>query len=124
MTRSRVVGIVGSAWAALMGALPHVLHHVGPLAGAAFVAGTTGTIVFGLLAFAFTIPMLVRIRRHRGSWRLPLALLATFIAVWAASTWLVGPWVQDQLADEPPVAERESGDTPDPDDHDAHHPDE
>lgn len=83
-----------------MGVLPHVLHHVGPLAGAAIVAGTTGTIVFGLAAFVFTVPLLLRVQRHCCNWRLPAFLLAVFVGVWLASTFIVGPWVRDRLADD------------------------
>lgn len=36
-----------AAWGVFIGLLPHVLHHVGPLAGAALLAGTGGTRRFG-----------------------------------------------------------------------------
>lgn len=120
--RSRIAGTVGGVWAAFMGVLPHVLHHVGPLAGAAFIAGTTGTVLFGLLAFVFTVPLLLRVRRRCHSWRIPALLLAGFIAVWSLSTWVVGPWVNDQLTDDPPAAQQD--DPTDEAEHEQHHVDE
>lgn len=122
--RSRAAGALGSAWAAVMGVLPHVLHHVGPLAGAAFIAGTTGTIVFGLLAFALMIPLLLRVRRHCGSWRLPVLLLAMFVAVWSVSTWVVGPWVNDQFTDAPQTRVERTDGPDDAAEHERHHDEE
>ena len=104
-----------------MGALPHVLHHVGPLAGAAIVAGTTGTIVFGLAAFVLTVPLLVRVRRHCGSWRQPAMLFVIFVAVWSMSTWVVGPWIQEQLADDPPAQQDGPSDPVSEEEHEEHH---
>jgi hypothetical protein len=57
--------------AAVLGAAPHVLHHVGPLAGAALLAGATGKLLFGALGFLLAVPMLRRLRRRTGSWRVP-----------------------------------------------------
>lgn len=78
-------------WAAVTGAAPHVLHHVGPLAGTAIVAGAGGRVLFGLAGFAATIPMLRRLRRRTGSWRAPGLALAGFAAVYTLSTLFVGP---------------------------------
>lgn len=125
--RSRIAAAIGASWTALMGVLPHVLHHVGPLAGAAIVAGTTGTVIFGLAAFVFTVPLLLRMRRHRESWRLPGILLAVFVSVWLISTFVAGPWVRDQLAAEPvakqqgPVGENGTGNEDGDEEHDEHH---
>lgn len=77
--------------AALLGAAPHVLHHAGPLAGAALFAGFVGTLLFGLLGLVAALPMLVRMRRRAGSWRAPSAALALFAALFALSSFVVGP---------------------------------
>ena len=114
-SRSRLSAAIGSAWTAVMGVLPHVLHHVGPLAGAAIVAGTTGTVVFGLAAFAFTVPLLLRVRKHRGNWRLPAILLTVFVSVWLISTFALGPWIRDQLVDDKPAATQQEPE------HEEHH---
>jgi hypothetical protein len=62
-------------WNALTGALgtvaglaPHVLHHIGLLAGTAFIAGAGGTALFGILGLALSVPMLLRLRRRFASW--------------------------------------------------------
>jgi hypothetical protein len=78
-------------WAAITGAAPHVLHHVGPLAGTALVAGAGGRVLFGVAGFVATIPMLRRLRRRTGSWRIPGLALAAFAVIYTVSTLLVGP---------------------------------
>lgn len=77
--------------AAFLGLLPHILHHAGPLAGAALFAGVGGSLLFGALGLLAAIPFLVRMRRHCGSWRRPLATLALFAAVFSLSTFVIGP---------------------------------
>jgi hypothetical protein len=82
---------LSSAAAAVLGILPHVLHHAGPLAGAALFAGVGGSLLFGALGLIAAIPFLVRMHRRCGNWRRPLAALALFAAVFAVSTFVVGP---------------------------------
>ena len=107
---------VGGALAAVLGAAPHVLHHVGPLAGAALLAGATGQLLFGLLAFALAIPMLRRIRRRSGSWRRPVAVLCLMAIAFTISTLVVGPALREDGGDDV----RDG--TPAPRiDHEAHH---
>lgn len=60
-----IVGAVGL----VMGLVPHVLHHVGLLAGTALVAGAGGTALFDVLGLE-SIPMLVHLYRRFGSWML------------------------------------------------------
>jgi hypothetical protein len=45
---------------------PHVLHHIGLLAGTALVAGAAGTTFFGLLGLVAAIPLLLRLKRRFG----------------------------------------------------------
>jgi hypothetical protein len=78
-------------WAAITGSAPHVLHHVGPLAGTALVAGAGGRALFGVAGFVATIPMLRRLRRRSGSWRVPGLALAAFAAIYTVSMLFVGP---------------------------------
>lgn len=82
---------LSGAFAAALGIAPHVLHHVGPLAGAALLGGVGGSLLFGAIGFALAIPFLRRLRRHCGSWRVPGAVLLTMIAVFSISTFVVGP---------------------------------
>ena len=77
--------------AAVSGIAPHVLHHVGPLAGAALLAGAGGTVLFGILGFALSIPMLLRLRRRFGTWAAPAVATAIFTVVYLFSALVVGP---------------------------------
>lgn len=76
---------------ALLGLAPHVLHHVGPLAGAALFAGAGGSLLFGVLGFLAAIPFLLRLQRRRQSWRVPAAALALMAIVFSLSTFVIGP---------------------------------
>lgn len=78
-------------WGGITGVAPHVLHHAGPLAGTALVAGTGGTLLFGGLGFVATAPLLWRLRRRTGTWRAPVLALAVFAAFFALSTLVIGP---------------------------------
>jgi hypothetical protein len=82
-----LVGGMGMA----MGLLPHILHHVGFLAGTALVAGSGGTALFGALGFLFSVPMLLRLRRRFGSWRAPAIALLIFAAMFSLSAFVIGP---------------------------------
>lgn len=82
---------VSTAIAAVLGLLPHVLHHVGPLAGAALFAGATGSLLFGAIGLVAAIPFLRRVRRHCGSWRVPAGILAAMAVAFSLSTFVLGP---------------------------------
>lgn len=84
-----VMGAVGL----VMGLLPHVLHHVGLLAGTALVAGSGGTALFGVLGLLASIPMLVRLHRRFRSWVAPVLGLLVFAAMFALSAFVIGPAV-------------------------------
>jgi len=75
----------------VLGALPHVLHHVGPLVGAAVLTGALGTVGFGLVGLAASVPMLLRLRRRTGSWRAPTIAAGLFVALYLVSALIVGP---------------------------------
>lgn len=75
----------------VMGIVPHVLHHVTLLAGTALVAGSGGTALFGALGFLTSIPLLMRLRRRFGTWRAPAIGLLIFAAMFALSTFVIGP---------------------------------
>jgi hypothetical protein len=83
--------LVSGAIAVFLGVLPHVLHHAGPLAGAALFAGVGGSVLFGAIGLVAAIPFLLRVRRRCGNWLLPGTLLVTFAAIFSISTFVVGP---------------------------------
>ncbi len=93
-----------AVWAAVTGAAPHLLHHIGPLAGTALVTGAGGRAAFGALGFVATIPMLRRLRRRTGSWRVPSLALIAFAVVFTVSNLVVAPALIDEpTTDEAPV---------------------
>jgi poly(3-hydroxybutyrate) depolymerase len=56
---TRLRDALAALWVAVTGLAPHVLHHVGPSAGAALVSGALGTSLFAAAGFVATIPMLL-----------------------------------------------------------------
>src|SRR5512134_2762654 len=84
-------GVLVAAWAGFIGLLPHVLHHVGPLAGAALLAGAVGTALFAAIGFVAAIPFLLRLHRRFRSWRAPAIALAVFAVMFSLSSFVVGP---------------------------------
>lgn len=109
------VGALGT----LGGLAPHVLHHVGPLAGTALIAGAGGTALFGVLGFAASIPMLLRLRRRYHSWWAPAIALAIFAAMFSLSAFVIGPAISGSGN-----AGSEPADSPTPTgtEHTSHHP--
>lgn len=91
-------GVIG----AIFGVIPHVLHHVGALAGTALVAGSGGTALFGSVGLLLSVPLLLRLRRRFGSWRAPAIGLAVFAAMFALSTFVIGPAISGGGADPAP----------------------
>ncbi|TQJ38129.1 hypothetical protein FBY33_0121 [Arthrobacter sp. SLBN-112] len=90
-----VVGAVGL----VMGLLPHVLHHIGLLAGTAFVAGSGGTALFGALGLLASVPMLIRLYRRFGSWVAPAVGLLVFAAMFSLSAFVIGPAISGAEGD-------------------------
>lgn len=90
-----------AVWGAVTGVLPHVLHHVGPLAGAAVVAGATGKVVFGLIGLVAAIPFLRRLDRRFHTWIAPAVAVAVFASAFAFSTFVIGPAISGDGSDTP-----------------------
>lgn len=93
--RVALAGAIGT----ISGIAPHVLHHVGPIAGAAVVSGLTGTLVFGAIGLLFMIPSLLRLRRRFGTWVAPGIALLVFAALFTASTLWIGPAIRERLTE-------------------------
>jgi hypothetical protein len=82
---------LATAGAAVLGAAPHVLHHAGPLAGAALLAGAGGQLIFGALGFVLALPLLRRLRRRTGSWTAPGGVLVLMAIGFSLSSFVIGP---------------------------------
>ncbi|MEO5315447.1 hypothetical protein PV772_15245 [Pseudarthrobacter sp. CC12] len=93
-----LVGAVGL----IMGLLPHVLHHIGLLAGTALVAGSGGTALFGALGLLASVPMLIRLYRRFGSWVAPAVGLLVFAAMFSLSAFVIGPAISGAGGDATP----------------------
>lgn len=76
---------------AVMGLLPHVLHHIGFLVGAAAVTGVVGNLLFGAAGLVLSIPFLIRLRRRFGTWRAPALAVALFTGMFLVSAFVIGP---------------------------------
>ena len=100
-------------WGGFVGLLPHVLHHVGPLAGAALLAGATGRVLFAVIGFVAAIPFVRRLHRRFQTWRAPAIALAIFGGMFSLSSFVIGPAISGNDTPSQPGIEQ-SG-------HDRHH---
>jgi hypothetical protein len=111
---------------AVLGAAPHLLHHAGPLAGAALLAGVTGKLLFGAVGFLLVIPMLRRLHRRHGSWAVPGGVLALMAVVFTVSSLIIAPALTESGGDgsTAPTPNNVPSAPPglSPSEHEAHHP--
>ena len=122
-------GFWGALWAgtratvgALMGLAPHVMHHIGFLAGAAFLTGFLGNSLLYVVGLLLSIPLLRRLRRRFGTRKAPAIGVAVFTALFALSAFVIGPLFNPATSSEPdtptPAA---SASTTGTEDHEGHH---
>ena len=90
--RNAMSGLLGG----VLGLAPHVLHHIGLLAGTALVAGSGGTALFGVLGLLASVPMLRRLHRRFGTWWAPAIGLVVFAVMFAVSAFVVGPQISGE----------------------------
>ena len=102
----RLWGAVVAVWGGFIGLLPHVLHHVGPLAGAALLAGASGRVLFAAIGFVAAIPFLRRLYRRFETWRAPAIALAVFAAMFSLSSFVIGPAISGDEAPAQPGIEQ------------------
>lgn len=88
---ARLWAAVTAAGAVVTGVAPHVLHHVGPLAGAALLAGLGGKAVFFALGLVLSVPMLRRLYRRFGTLLVPAFAIAVFAAIFTFSSLVIAP---------------------------------
>ncbi|HRI97046.1 MAG TPA: hypothetical protein PLZ93_15635 [Nocardioides sp.] len=86
---------VTAAVGAVMGLLPHLLHHISFLAGAALVTGVGGNLLFGALGLLLSVPLLRRLYRRFGTWKAPTVAVAVFAIMFSLSAFVIGPAISD-----------------------------
>lgn len=81
------------------------MHHIGLIAGAAFLTGAGGNALFYVLGLVFSIPMLRRLHRRFRTWRAPAIAVAVFTAVFSLSAFVIGPAISGESTptDTPPA---------------------
>lgn len=105
----------------IAGLLPHVLHHVGLLAGAVLVTGSGGNLLFGALGLLFLVPLLRRLYHRFGSWKAPAVALAVFAAMFSLSAFVIGPAISADTPGPAPTRVPSQVPSPGPDEHASHH---
>ena len=86
---------VTAAVGAVMGLLPHLLHHVSFFAGAALVTGVGGNLLFGVLGLFLSVPLLRRLYRRFRTWKAPAVAVAMFAVMFSLSAFVIGPAISD-----------------------------
>jgi hypothetical protein len=106
---------VSAAFGSVLAVVPHVLHHIGILAGAAFLTGLGGSLLLGALGLVFSIPLLRRLYRRFGTWKAPTTALVVFAAMFSLSAFVIGPAISGGgSSNSPAPAETPAG-------HNGHH---
>lgn len=104
----------------LMGLVPHVMHHIGLLAGAALVTGVIGNAAFFAVGLVLSIPLLRRLYRRFHTWLAPTVAIVVFAALFSLSALVIGPAISgDPASDTGPTSPAQ---TPSQD-HGEHHSD-
>jgi hypothetical protein len=99
--KGRLRHVLTAVWGAVSGVAPHVLHHVGPLAGAAILAGAGGQVLFFVIGIGLATPMLLRLYRRFGTWAAPAVAVAVFVATYIVSSFYLGPLLTGETTTEP-----------------------
>jgi len=117
-TRERLIAVrnaVSAAIGSVLALIPHVLHHIGILAGAAFLTGFGGSLLLGAVGLVFSIPLLRRLYRRFGTWKAPATALVVFTAMFFLSAFVIGPAISDDGSSTTP------GPSETPSEHSGHH---
>lgn len=85
----------GAVIGTVLGIAPHVLHHIGLVAGAALVTGASGNTLFYAIGLLFSVPMLRRLHRRFSSWWAPVVAVAVFTGLFSISAFVVGPAISE-----------------------------
>ena len=105
--RSRLTAVrdtTGAVAGGILGLVPHVLHHIGLVAGAALVTGAAGNALFFIVGMVFSIPLLRRLHRRFGSWWPPAIAIAIFAGLFILSATVIGPAITGEPGSDTPPA--------------------
>ncbi len=108
---------VRAATGALLGLVPHVMHHIGILSGAALLTGVLGNSLLYAIGLVLSIPLLNRLRKRFGTWKAPAIGVAVFTAMFLLSALVIGPAISRSST--PPAPQTSAG--PTSSDHASHH---
>lgn len=109
---ARLWGGAVASFGAVSGVAPHVLHHVGPLAGAALLAGFAGQALFFVLGLALSVPMLRKLYRRFQTPLAPAIAVLAFAAVFTLSSVVVAPRLTDSDAPATSIEQPDHGHHP------------
>jgi hypothetical protein len=116
----------GTTWAsvraaigALLGLVPHVMHHIGILAGAALLTGVFGNSLLYAVGLLLSIPLLNRLRKRFGTWKAPAIGMAIFTAMFLLSALVIGPAISRSTT--PKTPQTSVGPASNAVDHASHH---
>jgi len=110
---------VRAATGALLGLVPHVMHHIGILAGAALLSGVWGNSLLYGVGLLLSIPLLNRLRKRFGTWKAPAIGVAVFTTMFLLSALVVGPAINPSST--PPAPQTSLPPASTTADHAAHH---
>lgn len=111
---------IRAALGSLLGLAPHVLHHIGIVAGTALLAGVWGNLALYVAGLLLSIPMLRRLHRRFGSITAPITGAAVFTAMFLLSAFVLGPAINP--APQGPAAPTTSQSPEAGSGHEGHHP--
>jgi hypothetical protein len=129
VTASAAAGPPGNRWKAIrdtagavigtvLGVAPHVLHHIGLLAGAALITGTSGNALFYAIGLLFSVPMLRRLHRHFATPWAPALAVVVFTGLFSLSAFVIGSAISG--TDDTPQPSVPSEPSPSPTDEHGH----
>lgn len=90
---------IRAAIGAVLGLLPHLMHHIGLLAGAAVLTGVVGNSVLYVLGLVLSIPLLRRLHRRFGTWLAPALGAGVFTGLFLLSALVIGPAISGSGGD-------------------------
>lgn len=110
----------GAVIGTVLGIAPHVLHHIGLLAGAALVTGVSGNLLFYVLGLLLSVPMLRRLYRRFQSLWAPAIAVAAFTGLFSISAFLIGPAISSSDDNDVPPPSSPTSPSPSPTDEHGH----